>query len=115
MRPPQKPKRALSPQEADSLTQPTLSLPDHDMLIRIDTKLDVFKQGLDSLTAQQATDTSKLEGQQAATAARLDARVTVIERALDRQAGFISGGKALWAILGALPPGIAALIFRLSR
>ena len=32
---------------------------------------------------------------------------------MDRQAGFISGGKALWAIIGALPPGVAAIILGL--
>ncbi len=79
-------------------------MPDHDMLIRIDTKLDVFKNGLDSLTNQQAADSAKL-----------DSRITDIERTLDRQAGFISGGKALWAILGAVPPGVAALVFGLTR
>ena len=65
--------------------------PDHDLLIRIETKLDVF-----------TADMAAVKG-----------RLTEVERALDRQAGFISGGKALWAIIGALPPGVAALILGL--
>lgn len=47
--------------------------------------------------------------------ADVKARLTAVERIQDRQAGFLSGGKALWALLGALPPGVAALIIGLQH
>ncbi len=61
---------------------------DHDLLIRIETKMDLF----------------------AADMAAMKERLTDVERAIDRQAGFMSGGKAAWAVLGALPPGVLAVL-----
>ena len=67
--------------------------PDHDLLIRIETKLDVFSEILHSV----------------------ERRLTDVERDMNRQEGFISGGKALWALLGSLPPGIAALFLGMRQ
>lgn len=85
------------------MTQQTLSQPDHDMLIIINTKLDVFTGTLATVQAQQASDRAAWE-----------TRLTALERSADRQAGLLSGGKFLWAIIGALPPSVVAILFGLS-
>ena len=73
------------------MTQPTpqpiyVSQADHDLLIEIRTKLDMFISN----------------------AAGLSARVTELERAADKQSGFWQGGRALWAFLTTIPIGLAA-------
>lgn len=56
---------------------PPDSLADHDLLIRIDTKLDVYMSDV----------------------VNLKDRVTVLERSADRLAGFILGSKIVWGAL----------------
>ena len=61
---------------------------DHDLLIRIETKLDIFVH-----------DVSTLKD-----------RVTSLERDRDRQSGFFSGGKMVWGVLTAVPTSVIAFI-----
>lgn len=86
------------------MTQPTLSQADHDLLIVINTKLDVFAAAQAALAAQVAKDY-----------AELSARMTILERKADRQDGFLAGGKLVWAIIGALPPSAIVAIGAMNR
>lgn len=61
---------------------------DHDLLIRIETKLDIMM-----------TDYGQLKD-----------RVTALERSSDKQSGFISGGKFLWSLMTSIPVGVVAFI-----
>lgn len=76
---------------------------DHDTLIRIETKLDVFRE---TQLANHAENTKEI--------ADIKARTTAIERIQDRQAGFLAGGKALWVIIGAIP-GIAGVVYGFTK
>lgn len=72
---------------------------DHDLLVAINTKLDLWipeiKMDIGDLKAELGD---------------LRTRLTVVERTQDRQAGFFAGGKALWAFLTALPSGALGLL-----
>ena len=65
---------------------------DHDLLIIIAERTRVGGQRLEDL----------------------DRRLTKVERYIDRQSGFLAGGRWVWALLAALPPGAVVLIFGLS-
>jgi len=65
---------------------------DHDLLVAINTKLDLW-------IPEMKGDIRDLQE-----------RVTVLERSADRQSGFISGGKALWGFITALPAGVAGVL-----
>lgn len=73
---------------------------DHDLLIRIDTKLDYFKRDMDAL---KATVRDEVQG--------LTERVTALEHTASRQSGFFAGSKAIWALLSQLPAGAVALLW----
>lgn len=86
------------------MSQPIFPSSDHDLLVAINTTVGFLMEQQRSNHAENTKELSDLK-----------ARVTAVERIQDRQAGFISGGKALWAVLGALPPGVAALILGLQH
>ena len=65
---------------------------DHDLLIRIETKLDMHLSDILSIKD----------------------RLTLVERTLDRQAGFLAGGKAIWVLIGAVP-GIVGFTLYLQK
>ena len=66
---------------------------DHDLLIRIDTKLDIFVRQ----TAADITDIKE--------------RVTELEREADQRRGFFRGANWLWSFIGALPPTLILLVY----
>lgn len=76
------------------------ALADHDLLITINAKLDVFSSMQQSITAEHST---------------LAARVTAIERVQDKQAGFLAGGRAVWALLGAIPAGAVLWVLQVKQ
>lgn len=61
---------------------------DHDLLVSINTKMDIW-----------IPEVIDLKG-----------RVTALERILDRQAGFLSGGKALAGFITAMPAGAIGVL-----
>lgn len=71
---------------------------DHDLLIRIDTKLDIYRQQIDKY--QSTTDVQFTEVWKAIDEVRKD---------INSAKGFIAGSKFIWAFLGALPSSIVAL------
>lgn len=86
------------------MTQPNFPQADHDLLVSINTTVGFLMEQQRSNHAENSREVTDIK-----------ARLTAVERIQDRQAGFLSGGKALWAVLGALPPGIAALVFGLMK
>lgn len=77
---------------------------DHDLLIRIDTKLDIY-------TTAQTTFRQTVETQLKEVWGAIDGL-----RAERNQAkGFIAGGKALWMLLAGIPPTVLAVIFGLGN
>ena len=41
----------------------------------------------------------------------IENRVTDIERALDRQSGFLGGAKWIWGLIASLPPTVLVFLF----
>ena len=78
---------------------PDLANADHDLLIRIDTKLDYFKQDLDHLRSSVRADFNELAK-----------RVSELEADFSHATGFVSGGKFFWALITAIPAGAVAFL-----
>lgn len=86
------------------MTMPNFPQSDHDLLVSINTTVGFLMEQQRSNHAENSREVTDIK-----------ARLTAVERIQDRQAGFLSGGKALWAILGALPPGIVAFFLGLNQ
>jgi len=78
---------------------------DHDLLIRLDTKLDIYAKQVDSY--QQSTEQKFIDLWKAVDDMRKEVQTTKEE--IQKAKGFIAGSKFIWAILGALPPSLIAL------
>lgn len=72
---------------------------DHDLLIVINTKLDAIVATSLALETRQQADTKRLED-----------RISVLERAAERAQGALMAGRAIWLVLGAVPPSLIILI-----
>lgn len=79
---------------------------DHDLLIRIDTKLDIFIQRQDELKKELTSSIVDVKED----LNKVKADVALLQKDIQSAKGFISGSKFVWAALGSLPPSIILLL-----
>lgn len=82
------------------------NLTDRDILIRLDTKMEEY----DKNNIKTQSEIEKLRVYVVESSAKLEARVLIVEQKGIRQEGQLSGAKALWALITALPAGIVGAL-----
>lgn len=73
--------------------------PDHDLLIRIDTKLDMYARQLSEIKVDVDKRFTELW-----------VAVDILKSDVQNAKGFIAGSKFIWALLGAIPPSLFMLL-----
>lgn len=77
---------------------------DHDILIEIRTKLDIFSKQQIEFQHSMVNELTDIKS-----------RVTAIERVQDKQTGFLNGGKTIWLFISQLPAGVIALLWGINK